>query len=195
MSKTLAELRTSPRVGLPERIYPLCLAASLVGEVESLAADLLAAEHLAEAQAEGDGDKAPPRRAGQKPATTKIRKRIAELQAEMIEHTGKLGLRGIKNTAWMEWVAENPPRPDNRRDARYTYSLCDADALMADLGRYVATWNGEPVSADDWAFISEGASLADLWAMCQLVVAMHETAVDVPKLLSGWLVTPDDATA
>lgn len=189
MSKTLAELRTSPLVGLPERTYSLCMASSLVGEVQSLVAQLQDAEDVAAAQAEGDGDKAPPRRAGQKSPTDKIRKRLVEVQAEMIEHTGKLGLRGIKNAAWMEWVAEHPAREGNQRDQAYTYGVCDADALMADLGRYAATWNGEPMTPADWAFLEDSAAPADIKGICQLVVAMHEMRLDIPKLLSGLLGT------
>lgn len=192
MSKSLSELRTSPRVGLPERTYPLCMASSLVGELQSLIADLQDAEALAAAQAEGDGDKAPPRRAGQKSPADKIRKRIAEVRAETIEHTGQLGLRGIKNAAWLEWVAENPAREDNQRDQAYAYGVCDADALMADLGRYAATWNGDPMVAADWEFIAGAAAPADIKGICQLVVAMHEMRLDIPKLLSGLLGTLED---
>ncbi|MDP9144206.1 MAG: hypothetical protein M3N43_05860 [Actinomycetota bacterium] len=191
MSKSLAELRTSPRVGLPERTYSLCLASSLVGEIQSLIAELQDAEVLVAAQAEGDGDKAPPRRAGQKSPADKIRKRLAELQSEMIEHTGQLGLRGIKNAAWMEWVAENPAREGNQRDQAYAYGVCDADALMADLGRYAATWSGDPMAPADWEFIEGAAAPADIKGICQLVVAMHEMRLDIPKLLSGLLGTPE----
>lgn len=194
MSKSLAELRQSPHVGLPERSYSLCLASALVGEVQSLWEDLKDAEARTAAQADGDGDRVAPRRAGEKSPAAAIRGRLAELQEEMLEHTGKLGLRGIRSAEWNAWVAEHPAREGNLRDSEYAYGICDADALLADLGQFAVSWNGDPITPADWEFITGAAIPGDMNAIVQVVVAMHETAVNVPKLLSAWLATPGAET-
>jgi hypothetical protein len=194
MSKTLAELRQSPRVGLPERTYSLCLASKLIGEVRTLAVELDDAMDEAAAQAEGDGSKARPRRAGESSTVLKIRKRMAALREEMVEHTGTLGLLGVDEGKWRAWVDEHPAREGNARDQQITLGYCNADDLLDDLGTYAKTWNGDDLAAGDWDWIKSQAAPGDLKELGRLVVSMHEMAVDVPKLLSDLLATPGGAT-
>lgn len=186
MSKSLAELRQSPRVGLPERTYSLCLASTLVGEVQALWSQLEDIE--AKEAARRDGDKAArPTRMGEGSEAGKIRAELARLSEEMIEHTGTLTLHGVTEGAWRLWVDEHPAREGNERDAKVAYGICDADALLDDLGTYAKAWNGEAMGPGDWDFIKANAAAGDLKEIARTVVAMHEMTVDVPKLLSGSL--------
>lgn len=187
MSKSLAELRQSPRVGLPERSYRLCLAPKLVAEVQSLLSDLEDAQIAAVAQAEGDEGAAKPKRMGDASPAAKIRARLQELQSELDEHTGSLTLRGWDEGAWRLWVAEHPARKDNARDEQLAYGCCNADALIDSLAEFAHAWNGEPLGPGDWEFLRTNAAPGDVKALAQLVVIMHESVVDVPKLLSSSL--------
>lgn len=187
MSKSLAELRQSPRVGLPERSYQLCLAPKLVAEVQTLASELEDARLEALAQREGDEGAAKPKRMGEGTAAAKIRARLAELNDEIIEHTGTLTLRGITEGEWRLWVDENPAREGNARDEQIAYGCCDADALIDNLGRFAHAWNGEPMGDGDWEFLRNNSAAGDIKALASLVVAMHEMVVNIPKLLSGSL--------
>lgn len=178
MSKSLAELRQSPRVGLPERTYSLCLASALVGEVQRLLNEL---EELA--PGEEDGPR-PPKRMGDGGRVQEIRESLRALSEEMREHTGDLLIRGVDGGQWRLWVDANPPREDNARDTQLAYGVCNADALIDALGTFAAAWNGDPLAEGDWAFIASKAAPGDLMEIASLVVKMHEMVVDVPKLLS-----------
>jgi hypothetical protein len=194
MSKTLAELRQSKRVGLPERTYQLCLAPKLVGEVQELISQLEDAEIAAEAQRSGDKASKPKRVADKSPVAD-LRAQLAALRDEMAEHTGTLTLRGTTEGAWREWTDEHPPRDEHARDKAIAYGVCNADDLLDALDSYAVAWNGENLSPGDWEWIVSTAAPGDLKSLVQLVIAMHETTVDVPKLLSGSLATLDDETA
>lgn len=192
MSKSLAELRQSPRVGLPERTYSLCLASKLVSEVQSLWAQLVEAEQVEEARREGDAA-APPRRNADKPESIKIRKKIATLQAEMTEHTGNLRIVGVPAGEWEDWVDHHPPRENNDRDLRIADGICNADDLLADLGKYAKAWNGDDLGEGDWEWLKSNAAPGDIKAIARTVVRMHEGTVDVPKLLSNSLGILDES--
>lgn len=193
--KTLAELRQSPRVGLPERTYSLCLASKLIGEIRTLAIELDEAETIAAAQREGDATKAAPRRAGESSDVLEKRAKMAALREEMIEHTGTLTLLGVDDGKWREWVDAHPAREGNKRDRQIALGYCNADDLLDDLGRYAKAWNGDDLAAGDWDWIKSQAAPGDLKELGRIVVSMHEMAVDVPKLLSDLLATPADETA
>lgn len=186
MSKSLAELRQSPRVGLPERTYALCLASTLVGEVQALLARLNDAEEIEGAAADGD-TATKPKRMGEGSESAKIRKELAAVQAEMVEHTGDLKLRGLTEGEWRLWVDANPARENNDRDGAVTYGMCNADALLENLATFAVAWNGSPLDAGDWDFIRSKAAPGDLKEIARTVVMMHEGTVDVPKLLSSSL--------
>lgn len=184
--KSLAELRQSPRVGLPERTYTLCLASSLLGEVQALVEELAEVE-----QAEGvdeDGErKGPPKRMAETSRGPVIRARLGELREEMAEDSGELTLRAIDEGAWRRWVDEHPAREEHVRDESVAYGVCNADALLDDLATYAKAWNGEPLADGDWLWIKSQAAPGDLKAIARLVVMMHEAALNVPKLLNASL--------
>lgn len=187
MSKSIAELRQSPRVGLPERSYSLCLASALVSEVQALLGELEDAQETEAARAEGDETAVKPKRMADAPRSRQIRERLSELHAEMADHTGSLTLRGVDEGKWRMWVDEHPARDGNERDDSFGYGIANIDALVDDLSTYAIAWNGDSMGPGDWEFIKANAVPGDLRKVAQLIVAMHESAVDVPKLLSSSL--------
>lgn len=206
MSKSLAELRQSSRVGLPTRSFPLCLAPKLAGEVQELLDELQAAMIREAAQTKGDESAAPPKRMGERLRSAEIRERLAEVQAEAEEHTGTLTLQGFTEGQWRIWCDEHPAREDNKRDDEIAHGYCNADDLVDELWRWAHSWNGEPMKPPsfdsegkmtdlgDWSIIRENAAPAEIKQLAGLVVAIHENAVNLPKLLSSSLATLDDAS-
>lgn len=194
MSKTLAELRQSERVGLPKRTYSLCLAPALVDEVRQLVEQLEEAQAVSAAQREGDATTAPPRRAGESSPVLAIRDRLRALREEMAEHTGELTMQGVTEGEWRAWVDEHPAREDNGRDRRVAFGYCNADDLIDELGSYAHAWNGDKLTPGDWDFIRANAAPGDIKELVQAVVSMHEMAVDAPKLLNDLLGILDDAS-
>lgn len=181
MPKSLADLRTSPHTSLPERSYSLCLAAGLVAEVQTLLDELDTL--MVTTQSDDDKPTGPPKRLndGPGPRIAAVNARLAEVWSEMDEHTGDLRLRAITDGEWRRWVDENPARPESARDDDIAYGVCNADALMLNLGRFAHSWNGEPIAEQDWAFIESKAGHADLKQIARAVVTMHEMAADLGK--------------
>ena len=194
MSKSLAELRQSSRVGLPTRSYPLCLAPKLAGEVQELLDELQAAMIREAAQTKGDESAAPPKRMGERLRSVEIRERLAEVQAEAEEHTGTLTLQGLTEGQWRLWCDEHPAREGNKRDEDIAHGYCNADDLIDNLTTFAHQWNGDDLKPGDWEFIRENAAPAEIKQLAELVVAIHENAVNLPKLLSRSLATLDDAS-
>lgn len=193
MSKSLAEMRQSPKVGRPRRSYQLCLAGAVMAEMQSLAnelADLATRAFIPEDEPKKPTRVNDPERVKVAARMAEIRVRQTELDDEMAEHTGELILEGIDDGEWDRWVDENPARPDGNkshlRDLRVTGGICDADAVIADLPRYMAEWNGDPLNDEDKKFVFESAAGGDKKELAQLVIVMHETAVDLPKLRERW---------
>lgn len=209
MSKSLAELRQSARTSLPERTYEMCLSQALVAETQVLQQekqDLSIAAH----RQDPDDDSATPRRKmaeGSSPRIDEINERLEELYDEMREHTGQLLLRGVTAGEWRRWVDANPPREDGRDergrpvvlavDEQVALGYCDASALLANLGAYVAEWNGEPLQTGDWEWLEEHAPPGDMKAIAQIVVIMHEGpgAKPLPKESKPSSATPPSKPA
>lgn len=187
MSKSIAELRASHRTALPERTYELCLSQALVGEVQALVEEKRSLEVASARAADEDNTDGPVKRLGQgkDPRIAEIDARLEELYDEMREHTGKLLLRGETGGEWQRWCDKNPPREDGRDergrrvvlalDDTVAYGLCDASALMARLGDFAVSWNGEELQTGDWDWLREKAPPGDLKEMARWIVQMHET--------------------
>jgi hypothetical protein len=204
VAKTLAELRASSVVTLPERTYPICLAQNLVAEVELLSneqTEIQMAKRLLDP--EGEPVQKPKRLAeAENPRVTEIRDRLEQLYEEMRDHTGVLLLRAQESGWWTTWRDENPARPGpadesgrptvNAVDQFVTQGWCDSSALLDDLGRYVVSYNDEPMTPENWAFIRSAAAPGDLKAVCTLVVQMQEGAgARAPKASSSPSSTKD----
>jgi hypothetical protein len=207
MSKSIAEMRASrstPR--RPERTMEMCLAQDVAGEIASLLRrrNELATEVRLNEDGQAvhpDGSPAKAAEGGTSPEVAEINDRLRVLYAEMNEHTGELTLRGIDAGDWRRWVDEHPARIDGQDnngrpidhpfDADVAYGFCNATDLLARLGDFVVSWNGEPVSREDWDFLRANAVGGDLKQAARLVVQMHEgEAARAPKLPSPSSGTP-----
>lgn len=177
MAKSLAELRKSPHVGLPEKTYPLCIAGKLNAEFDKIEAEL---------NDELVSEMGRPQRVADKSRVDELNARREELRAEMADHEVELRFRGKPSATWREWVNEHPAREDNQIDKQAGF---DVDALTDQLRDYVVAINGEDYTDDDWSFCITNASAGDMWKMTALVIGLHQQGVDIPKSLTGWLET------
>lgn len=184
MTKSIAELRASTRVGLPERTYELCISQSLIAEAQSL--ESRKQDVLLEVATAKEGGEPKRNASAPDPELDEIDKRLTALHDEMAEHTGELRLRAHDAGTWRRWVEANPAREAGRDekghpflnpiDAEVAYGQCNATALLADLGSYVVSWNGDPLAEGDWDFLANRAAPGDLNELCKIVVQLHEMA-------------------
>ena len=161
------------------------------------ALDVLAA---AERQTEDGEAKGPPLKAGQKatpPRVEEINAEQAALIERLAEHQVTIGLTGLPSGDWHRWKEEHPPREDNANDATLAHGRCNSADLFDDLGRYVTSWNGDPITADDWtSWAADAITYADRRDLVSAVVVMHEREqTRVPFLRSASSMTAPSGTA
>lgn len=189
MPKSLADLKAKPK-SLPTRTVRICLDQEAVADVQRLENERR--DVLLEASRSARGDDAertgPPLRAGESPTPPRIAEIDAELEVlfdRMRESEGDLLIRATSGGEWQRFKDDNPPREGNKADDENGYGLCDSSALLADLGRYVAAWDGENFGPTDWRdFFAAQVAPADLSELCREVVQLHEARVRVPKARS-----------
>lgn len=161
-------------------------------------------ERLVDLLAQGDGEEADESRArvrkaaepARAPEVDEIRAQNKALLPRLAEYQGEIGLVGLGGGDWQRFKEDHPPRKDNPVDRRLAGDWCDADALFNALGRFVASWNGDPVPEGAWdGQLAERVCYADRRDLVSAVVDMHETTLDrVPKSQSGSSMTEDSAT-
>lgn len=205
---TLAELRaqsgpkplprTTKLVTLVEGQHLLAEAEALAEEVKDLAreeARLKTQANRTDTEGERSG---PPRKAGEGAATGRrleeierrqdaITARLDEISDDLGDHQGELGLEGMTGGNWQRFKDDNPAREDNRNDLIFASGLCDSTALFNALGKFVKTWDGEPVTASDWdEWLGERIAYADRRDLIGAIVKMHEQgAARSPKFRSA----------
>lgn len=180
MARSLADLKAKPKQ-LPTRTVRICLDQEAVADVQRLDAEKR--DLLLESQRSDDGDQKP-RRVGEGPNP-----RLAEIDTElealfdrMRESEGDLLLRAVDGGVWQRFKDANPPREGSKTDEDAAYGICDSSALLNDLGRYVAAWEGEQFGPNDWAdWFAAQVAPADLAELCREVVQLHESRIRVPK--------------
>jgi hypothetical protein len=179
---TLAELRAqSGPQPLPRssKVVTLIEGQHLLAESEALAEELLTIAREA-SRTDTDGERTgPPRKAGEGanlgPRAEEIKARQDAILDELANFQGEVGLQGVTGGEWQRFKDENPPRKDNANDARWAGGNCDSAALFAALGRFVRSWDGEPVTAADWDdWLAERITYADRRDLVPAVVQMHE---------------------
>ena len=194
--KTLAELRTSPNVGLPQTDYALCLAGKLNRTIAILGVE------LNELEARLAKIPAPDPDAPRKPTTmldvdprTELDEEIAAKRAEydvavegMEEELSPVLLTAKDGGKWEEWVEANPAREDNELDMRVGFNL---RALQAVLHEHIVTISEQPLVPGDWEFIVENAAPGDLRQMALTVWRLQTGSVRVPKSLTPSKVAPE----
>lgn len=180
MAKTLAELRESPHVGLPERSYPICLAGKLLAEFEDL-------DEQFQRALEAEESAGPRKRVGSKSKAKTIAEQLEKLRDEMEEHTVTVKVRARQQGEWRRWCEEHPAREDSDKDTKVFLGICNADDLVDDLGTYVVAINGEEPKDGDWAFVAANAVDGDKDGLAKIVASMHAGSVDIPKSRLTWL--------
>ena len=198
MPKSLADLKAIPK-SLPTRTVRICLDQEAVADVQRLDNEKRDLLLDAARSAPEDGERtAPPLRLGESATPPRVAEIDAELEAlfeRMRESEGDLLLRAITGGEWLRFKDEHPPREGNKTDDEVTYGLCDSGALLANLGRFVAAWEGEGFGAGDWDGFADHVAPADLRELCSEVVQLHEARVRVPKARStASSETPESAT-
>lgn len=205
MPKTLAELMESPHVGRPETLHDMCLAGKLNAAIDAIGAeldDLLHAEADKLQQTDPDAPTPPGRlarpagRLEQNPRIAELNAKREEIRTQMRDHTVTLRIRAMEEGAWRAWRQANPPRPDDKADARANFNI-DAllDLIASDPRRFVVDINGEAYTDDQWAFLWGAAAEGDKWALAATVRLIHQGSVEVPKSLSSWLTTPQQPSS
>jgi hypothetical protein len=214
---TLAELRAqSGPKPLPRttKVVTLVEGQHLLAEVQRLTeeyGDLAVEQTTLKKRVNGDEDgnrTGPPLKSGE---GAKVTKRLGEIEArqaaikERLEHfaddlanvQGEVGLRGMSGGDWQRFKDDNPPRKDNDADLRFAAGTCDSSALFEALGRFVETWNGEPVSKSDWnEWLGDLIAYADRRDMVTEVVDMHERGLGrSPKFRSASATTSPSESA
>lgn len=194
--KTLADLRADKPIGRPERSVTLCLAPHLIAETQALTTELQNLPSFEPADPEGDPT-GPPRKLGD-PASARareqaavIRGRLAEVLEQMAEHEGEMRVRAnLTDGEWRRWVNEHPPRDEGQagyeRDQRVAGGVCDADALIDNLGTFAHAWNGDDLTEGDWAEIFEPVvASGDLAEMANGVIGLYEGRLNFPQWRSA----------
>lgn len=224
---TLAELRAqSGPKPLPRttKVVTLVEGQHLLAEVERLSEELveLAGEEVTlKRRISGDEDgkrTGPPLKAGEGASLSRrleeitarqgeIKERLERFADDLAEVQGELGLCGMTGGDWQRFKDENPPRRVkssddaeselNAADARFTGGLCDSSALFSALGRFVETWDGEPVSKADWNdWLADQIAYADRRDLVTEVVQMHERGLSrSPKFRSASATTSRSESA
>jgi hypothetical protein len=203
MSPTLAELRaqTGPQP-LPRayKVVTLVEGQHLLAKSQRLADELLDIAAQA-ARVDVDGARTgPPRKSGEGadlgPRADEIRAEQAELLNDLADFQAEVGLHGITGGEWQRFKDEHPPREDNAADIRLAGFVCNASDLFSTLGRFVASWNGEDIAADDWdKWLAERIIYADRRDLIADVVKMHEEGMArAPKLRTASPTTEGSAT-
>lgn len=212
MPKSLAELQSSPDVGLPEKRVTVCVAAKLVEELSTVDEELFdlvrQIENLRkQAAARREGDAAPLQRLGASDladleAQAEEKAKQADAIRERIEENNvEILLRAKPRGEWRQWTSRNPARDDEEspkaaeRDKQWAGGRCNIDAVENDLRVWVVSYNGQEPS-DAWAdFIEKNGAPAHLTLAASQVVALHEQVVDSGKARSTWLAGRKSATS
>lgn len=190
MRKSLAELRAAKDqpASLPTHLARICLDQKALASIQRLTAEKNHLLLTTPAPADDEDKESRPRRAGEKadPRLADIDAELELLYDEMREAEGELLLQAGDGGAWLRWKDDHPPREGNESDERLAYGLCNASDLMDDLGDYVKAWNGEDFGPGEWdGWFKAKVAPADLGALVNAVVAMHESRILVPKSSTG----------
>lgn len=196
---TLAEIRARKSKALPTHSQIITLDQDLIADIQRLEAERddlrVDAKRVGE-----DGERTgEPRKAGE---GAEIPARLEEIQTELgalydrvRESEGELILRGISGGDWQRWKDDHPPREGNVTDQRIGWGLLNASDLLADLGTFAVSWDGEDLADGDWSVLAEQIPPGDLRELVTAVIGMHErSGVRIPKSLSGSSTTDDSAT-
>lgn len=137
----------------PEKIVEFCTDLALQAVWEAAGEELATVKKREQADA---------RMTGESKAVRDLKKRIQELENQMLDSIVVFTLRALPRKRWVELEAEHPPREDNDEDKRYGVNVGTfIDAVMVEPGtvaKVAYKGSGERVDFDP---ASEWQSLAD----------------------------------
>lgn len=206
MSKSMAELMTSPDSGLPERTFDICVAGKLVAELT--AADEVLVEIETEIEQikadarEQEGEFKPKRRMAAKPRVVELQEKakaqgavVDAIRDRMAEHEIPLLVRAKEPGVWQQFIDAHPARDkdDDRagytRDAKFAALACNIDALRDVAGDYIVKYGDDTPTPEMWTWLARTAGRGDLMRLAATIVSLHERGVDVGKSRVDWLET------
>lgn len=161
---------------LPEKTVPVCLHADLVAEVEQ------SERELADTQRQPADSLA----AGGKARL--IAERIESLRQQMLDHTVEFVLRAMPRPRWKAFVAEHPPRKDDKGDVdeRDRYVGINADTFYDALVRRSVV--SPELDDEDWTLLlGDDGKLTDRQfdTLADAAWALNRRDVDVPFSLAA----------
>lgn len=200
-------MREAGRDRRPTRTVEMCLAQHLVAEAEALGREkfsLMVSAGRAPEDAEQDGSTRKLSKGALPPRAAQIEARLEALYDEMDAETGTLLLRAEPPGDWQRWKDSHPPRVEADGDGQVVNPLdldvaggyCNALDLYDRLRDFAEAWNDEPISDDDWEFLTSNAAGGDLKDACRRVIDMQEAGGShAPKSRKPSSGTPEPATA
>ncbi|MGH3476729.1 MAG: hypothetical protein ACRDQD_07815 [Nocardioidaceae bacterium] len=177
----------------------VCLDGEAVGQMQRLERERTVI--LAElAEAPGKSRKASESAPKPDPRIVEIDKQLDALDDRRRERSGVLNYTATDGGTWTLWCSEHPAREDNNLDGIVTKGYCNAEELIADLGKYVTSWDAgdgpEPITAAKWTKLSARLHPKSLWDIASGVTALHTRAwMALPKSQSGSAPTASSETA
>lgn len=201
---TLAEMRSQkgPQP-LPRKTETVTLVEGqhILDETQALADELLSLASQLSGYDENGERTGEPRKQGQGATASaranEIRDQQAAMPARLAEFQGELGLTGFTGGKWQAFKDDHPPREGNRQDMRLTDGKVNSSELFTALGRFVTSWDGEPVAPGDWdSWLAEKICYADRRDLVNVIVRMHEDRMNrIPKSSTSSSTTGTSETA
>ncbi|MDF1603400.1 hypothetical protein [Nocardioides sp. YIM 152315] len=183
MAKSVADLRAEKSAGRPRRPLKIIVGEGRKYEIEL---DRLTAEHdkrlaVAAATPRKTGSDGVPER------VTEIRARMAELLQIIGEYEGEVIVEATRDDGdWAQWRIAHPARPQGepgfREDAFIVGGWCNSDDLIADVARYVVSWESEPLGEGDFDALNVPRPVKK--DIAKIVIDLYENGDDLGKSLS-----------
>lgn len=179
---TLAELLAIPADARPETTTTVTLLPGqhllkeehrLVDEHNDLLID--AANRAQEAEDGKTGPRKSAEGGGIADRLAELKAQIADAQASLAEFQGEVGMRGFDGGEWQRYKDAHPPREDSRSDRSIGGSWVNATDLLNDLGQFVVSWNGEPVT--DGAAVIQRITPADQTQLVVDFISAHQKRI------------------
>lgn len=190
MARTIAEHRKKGTASPSTWVQPVSVVGEVQGQLQVMLAQLAELEDELDRMPVPDPDKPSANRrmtdedprVGKRSEVDAKKAEIEAVRAEAEEDLIELVFQVKHSGAWIEWVGEHPPVEGRRLDADWE---CDIEALALDAMDWVVRASGEPVTADDTAWLHENVGHGDKFVAAQRIAQMQYGETRVPKSLTG----------
>lgn len=176
----------------PEKIVEFCTDIGLQSEWESASEELVRVKKREQADA---------RMTGESKASRELKRRIQELENQMLDSIVVFTLRALPRKRWVELEAEHPPREDHEDDKRYGVNVSTfIDAVMVEPGTVASVVNkatGERIEfapAEDWVPLADEMSNAQ-WEQFAIPLLLVNRGTVTPGFnRAAWQRTPSSGS-